>query len=90
MRCFWEQTGTLGPIYHWLGQGFLPEHQRNLSVCRDGRETCDYSQLTATEAKMLADAEYKRNYAACLEGRGYCDLSRLTPEESHSIQPRGH
>jgi DNA-binding NarL/FixJ family response regulator len=21
MRCFWEQTGALGPIYHLLGQG---------------------------------------------------------------------
>jgi DNA-binding NarL/FixJ family response regulator len=21
MRCFWEQTGALGPIYHSLGQG---------------------------------------------------------------------
>jgi hypothetical protein len=21
MRCFWEQTGVLGPIYHSLGQG---------------------------------------------------------------------
>ncbi|PYX05236.1 MAG: hypothetical protein DMG88_22155 [Acidobacteria bacterium] len=21
MRCFWEQTGILGPIYHSLGQG---------------------------------------------------------------------
>jgi DNA-binding NarL/FixJ family response regulator len=22
MRCFWEQTGVLGPIYRLLGQGF--------------------------------------------------------------------
>ena len=21
MRCFWEQSGVLGPIYHLLGQG---------------------------------------------------------------------
>jgi DNA-binding NarL/FixJ family response regulator len=21
MRCFWEKTGILGPIYHSLGQG---------------------------------------------------------------------
>ena len=21
MRCFWEQTGVLGPIYHAVGQG---------------------------------------------------------------------
>ncbi|HXU16101.1 MAG TPA: hypothetical protein VN708_13305 [Terriglobales bacterium] len=21
MRCFWEQTGVLGPIYHLLGHG---------------------------------------------------------------------
>jgi hypothetical protein len=63
------------------------EHQRNLSACKDGQETCDYAKLSAAEAKVLADAEHKRNYAACLKGYGYCDPSRLTVEEARMIHP---
>ena len=66
----------------------LAEHQRNLSACKDGLETCDYSRLTPPEAKMLADNEHKRNYAACLTGYGYCDRSRLTAKETRSIQAK--
>jgi DNA-binding NarL/FixJ family response regulator len=38
MRCFWEQTGVLGPIYRLLGQG-----------SNDGDIA---SQLDHTEAKV--------------------------------------
>jgi hypothetical protein len=47
---------------------------RNFSTCKDGSETCDYSQLTTLEAT----AESKRNYTACLQGYELCDRSRLT------------
>jgi len=71
---------------HWhQGQTAIAEHQRNISACRDGQETCDYSKLTAAEAKILATAEHKRNYTACLKGYGYCDPSRLTPSEANAI-----
>jgi hypothetical protein len=66
-------------------QTTFAEHQRNLSACKAGKESCDYSKLTAPEAKVLADAEHKRNYAACLKGHGYCDASRLTPAEARAI-----
>jgi len=68
----------------------VAEHQRNFSDCRDGRETCDSSELTPTEAGALAIAEHKRNYTACLSGYGYCDRSRLTPFEAGAIPPERH
>jgi len=48
-----------------------------MAACKDGKEACDYAKLSASESKVLADAEHKRNYVACLKGYGYCDLSRL-------------
>jgi hypothetical protein len=61
------------------------DHQRNLSDCKAGLETCEYSKLTETEAGSLAASENLRNYRACLKGFGYCDRSRLTPAESNAI-----
>jgi len=61
------------------------EHARNLAICKNGDESCDYSQLTAVEASTLAAAEQKRNYTACLKGYGFCDRSRLSPEETKTI-----
>jgi hypothetical protein len=66
-------------------QTAVAEHQRNLSACKAGEETCDYSKLTAPETKLLADVEPKRNYTACFKGNGYCDPSRLTPSEAGTI-----
>jgi hypothetical protein len=63
------------------------EHQRNLSLCKDGLETCNYSALTLSETGALAKAEQQRNYTACLKGYGYCDRSRLTPAEASAIPP---
>ncbi|HEX4920830.1 MAG TPA: hypothetical protein VFV92_08830, partial [Candidatus Bathyarchaeia archaeon] len=75
---------TLTPLE--AGQTAAAEDQRNLSACRDGQDSCDYSQLTPPEARMLADAEQKRNYTACLTGHGYCDPSRLTSSQAGAIQ----
>ena len=57
----------------------VAEHDRNLTDCKAGRETCQYSKLTGPETGALTDAEQVRNYRACLKGFGYCDRSRLTP-----------
>ncbi len=57
-------------------------HARNMAACTGGRETCDYSVLSAWENAMLATAERRRNYTACVNRRGYCDRSRLTPAEA--------
>jgi hypothetical protein len=65
----------------------LAEHRRNLSECRDGLETCDYSALTGAETGALTKAEHQRNYVACSSGSGYCDASRLTPAEAAAIAP---
>jgi len=58
------------------------EHQRNLSECKKGGESCDYSRLSEREASALAIAEHQRNFTACAKGYGYCDRSRLTPAEA--------
>ncbi|PYQ18538.1 MAG: hypothetical protein DMF79_14700, partial [Acidobacteria bacterium] len=60
---------------------------RNLADCKDGRDSCDYSLLSRSEAQAMSGAERVRNYAACLNRRGYCDLSRLTPSEAALIPP---
>jgi hypothetical protein len=65
----------------------VAEHRRNLSFCKDGLETCNYSELTPSEAAALTKAEHQRNYTACLNGFGYCDPSRLTPAEASAIPP---
>jgi hypothetical protein len=65
----------------------VAEHRRNLALCKDGLETCNYSALTPSEAAALTKAEHRRNYTACLKGFGYCDLSRLTPAEAGTIPP---
>jgi hypothetical protein len=57
-------------------------HARNMAACTGGRETCDYSVLSASESAMLATAERLRNYTACVNRRGYCDRTRLTPGEA--------
>jgi hypothetical protein len=57
-----------------------------MADCRDGRDGCDYSFLSPSEAAALATAERQRNYAACTKGRGYCDRSRLTPLELSKIK----
>jgi hypothetical protein len=60
-------------------------HARNLADCNEGRESCDYSLLSAPEAKNVAGTERTRNYTACLTGRGYCDRARLTLAEAARI-----
>src|SRR4030095_3151448 len=57
-------------------------HTRNLANCREGRDACDYSLLSRSEAEVLARAEQGRNLTACRTRRGYCDRSRLTPTEA--------
>jgi hypothetical protein len=58
-----------------MSQMACSERQRNLSACEGGKETCDYKELTPSDAKTLADTEKKRNYSACLKGYGDCDPS---------------
>ena len=68
---------------------------RNLDACKAGRDTCnrpelrasacDYSKLTPSESKVLADSEHKGNYASCVKGYSYCDRSRLTSSEANAI-----
>lgn len=73
------------PVSGRAGRVAVSEHQRNLSNCTSGLESCDYSQLTVLESKALARGERQRNYRACLTGYGYCDRSLLTPAEVRSI-----
>ena len=41
MRCFWEQTGVLGPIYHSLGQGLNDgDIARKLNITEVNVQTC--------------------------------------------------
>lgn len=63
----------------------LADRQRNNSACVAGKESCDYSQLTASEVIALKNREQRRNLKACQTGYGYCDLSRLTREEARTI-----
>jgi hypothetical protein len=36
MRCFWEQTGVLGPIYRLLGQGLNDARKVGTNTGREG------------------------------------------------------
>ena len=41
MRCFWEQTGILGPIYHSLGQGLNDgEIEKKLNLTEVKVQSC--------------------------------------------------
>jgi DNA-binding NarL/FixJ family response regulator len=41
MRCFWEQTGRLGPIYRLLGQGLDDnEIAKQLNLTEVSVQTC--------------------------------------------------
>jgi DNA-binding NarL/FixJ family response regulator len=41
MRCFWEQTGVLGPIYRSLGQGLNDgDIARKLNITELNVQTC--------------------------------------------------
>ena len=41
MRCFWEQTGCLGPIYRLLGQGLDDSDiAKKLSLTEVNVQTC--------------------------------------------------
>ena len=41
MRCFWEQTGVLGPIYHSLGQGLNDRDiARKLNITELNVQSC--------------------------------------------------
>ncbi len=41
MRCFWEQTGVLGPIYRSLGQGLNDDDiARKLNITEVKVKTC--------------------------------------------------
>ena len=41
MRCFWEQTGALGPIYRLLGQGLNDsEIARKLDLTEINVQSC--------------------------------------------------
>ena len=41
MRCFWEQTGVLGPIYHSLGQGLNDsERAKKLGLTEVNVQNC--------------------------------------------------
>ncbi len=41
MRCFWEQTGVLGPIYRSLGQGLNDgEIAKKLDITEVKVQTC--------------------------------------------------
>jgi hypothetical protein len=62
-------------------------HARNMSDCKEGRDSCDYSLLSRLEGQEVTRVERARNYTACLSGRGYCDRSRLTTSETAKIPP---
>ena len=41
MRCFWEQTGALGPIYRLLGQGLNDSDiARKLDLTETNVQSC--------------------------------------------------
>ena len=56
----------------------VADHQRNVSDCDDGMQSCDRSKLTPAEARDSSTAERLRNIADCKDGVGNCDHSQLT------------
>lgn len=71
-------------------QSNISEHQRNVSNCRNGWETCDRSQLTDAEVTALAVADHRRNVSNCESAFTSCDHSRLTAMESRNIAVLEH
>lgn len=65
----------------------IAEHQRNLSECKDGLETCNYSELTQAEAGALIDAEHQRNYRACLKVTAIVIPLALHPQKRARSRP---
>ncbi len=41
MKCYWEQTGVLGPLYRLLGQGLDDTHiAKKLNLTKVNVQTC--------------------------------------------------
>src|SRR5579872_7293386 len=62
----------------------------NLENCKAGRETCDRSKLSQSEAAEVAIAVHRQNVVNCRNGYDSCDRSKLTEQETITLAVVDH
>jgi hypothetical protein len=78
---------SLWPILAFVQSSDLAQ---NLETCKAGRDTCDPSRLTPSEAADGALAAHVRNVVNCRNGYDPCDRSKLTEPEAIALALADH
>jgi hypothetical protein len=83
-RVLWAQVTCLGfwPVLLLAG---APDPAANLQACKQGRPSCDRSQLGQQETIEVDLALHTRNMAECRGGGEGCDYSLLSPPEAAAL-----
>jgi hypothetical protein len=67
-----------------------PDPAANLQACKQGRPSCDRSQLTLSDLTEVARADHARNVSDCRNKLASCDPSRLNPAEAVALAVAEH
>jgi hypothetical protein len=87
MRCFWEQTGVLGPIYRSLGQGLNDKDIEEARSHRSERRELHClgpSFLKAEGSTRAGSIRVSRAVALCASWKLIATDRRLAPSEETS------
>src|SRR5437588_816773 len=83
-RCIWVLVVCL-PVFSITAFAQASDLGQNLDDCRSGREPCDRSKLSSTEAAKVDTARHELMLSDCKNGAGTCDYSKLTPFEAKEV-----
>jgi hypothetical protein len=88
-KCFGALVACLSllPVLAFAQSSDLAE---NLDACKAGRDTCERSRLTPSEATDVVLAAHVRNVVNCRHGYDPCDRSKLTEPEMIALAVADH
>jgi len=88
-KCFGVSVGCFS-FWSILAFAQSSDLTSNLANCKAGRETCDRSKLSQSEATEVAVAVHRQNVVNCRNGYHSCDRSKLTEPETIALAVADH
>src|SRR5207248_3182155 len=85
----WVQVLCLS-LWPILAFGQSSDLSRNLDACNSGSQSCDRSQLSASQLADVTFAGHGRNVINCRNGYSSCDLAKLTEPETMALAAANH
>jgi hypothetical protein len=88
-KCFGAQIACLS-LWPILALAQSSDLSQNLADCKAGRDTCDRSRLSQSQATDVALAAHGRNVVDCRNGFGSFDRSKLSEPETIALEVADH